>query len=751
MSNYQNPENNPRDPSSSQAPPQDDIDKKRILIIHDRFQFKGGAERLILILANALNADLMTEFWEPESFDKSEFKGKNLYILAQGEYPKIVWRYFRAQLNFLFKARNYVRNYDTIIFSGNNCLTAAFNCKFGTKKILYCHSPVRHVFDLWKLNRSEQKKIWKKIVYYNIGAYGIKLIYWIGLKMMNITIANSRNIKNRLQNFLFHKTDHVIYPPIDLDKFEYIDQKDYYLSFGRVERLKRITDIVQAFQQIPNKKLVIVSGGPDLEKIKKMAQNYDNIKVIGWVNDQELKQYIGHCIATIYVPIDEDFGMTPVESMAAGKPCVGVDEGGLKETIIDEKTGKFIPADYKISDLINAVNWMTPERALSMREDCEQHAQKFSAERFIKEMKKIIKTLKHKNIKTLGIDASRSIDSIQKTGVELVSDQLIKHMSNDQLPITNYQLLFYTPKPINWLPTENQKILKWPFKYLWTQIRLAWELLFHPPKKFFVPVHKIPFALYIIPNTLYKYTIIHDVAFLKNPELYSIFQRWYLNFDLKRCIKKCKKIFVPTKQVKQDILNYVDIYVDKIVVIPHGYNKRNKEYGIRDMEKKKQILYIGRVEEKKNIMNLIKSFKIFNQKYPDYKLVLAGRVGMNIKCQMLNIKLLGYISDEKKSELLQESTCLVLPSKEEGFGFPILEAWDYELPVLASNIPVLQEVGEDSCYFINPDSIQNIAKGLAQITENKNLQNDLIKKGSERLKKFSWQIAAEKYLNEILQ
>ena len=112
---------------------------KKILIIHDRFQFKGGAERLILILVNALQADLMTEFWEPESFDKEEFKGKNLYILDQGEYPQIVWRYFRAHFNFLFKTGKIIRQYDTVIFSGNNCLSASFpvrifelfkDCKF---------------------------------------------------------------------------------------------------------------------------------------------------------------------------------------------------------------------------------------------------------------------------------------------------------------------------------------------------------------------------------------------------------------------------------------------------------------------------------------------------------------------------------------------------------------------------------------------------------------------------------------------
>ncbi|MDD5290295.1 MAG: glycosyltransferase [Patescibacteria group bacterium] len=405
---------------------------RKILIIHDRFQFKGGAERLVLILANALKADLITEFWTPESFGipshynpsaidcglgTSPSKGEDsnhypllskegsadsnqsgvvvekklkLFILDKGEYPKIVWRYFRAHFNFIFKTRKIIRQYDTVIFSGNNCLSAAVNCKRGTRKIFYCHSPVRHVFDLWKLNKSEQKKAWKRIIYYNIGAHGIKFIYWLGLKMMNVTIANSENIKNRLWRFSHHKTDYVIYPPIDTEKFKWLGQGDYYFSWGRLERLKRIPDIVSAFQKMPDKKLVVVSGGPDLEKVRQMAVGHANIKIVGWVSDEELKNYLGNCLATIYIPIDEDFGMSPVESMAAGKPCLGVAEGGLLETIIDEKTGKFVPAKYTIDDIVSAVNYLTPEKCLSMRADCEAQAQKFSKEKFIEKMKEIV-------------------------------------------------------------------------------------------------------------------------------------------------------------------------------------------------------------------------------------------------------------------------------------------------------------------------------------------------------------------------
>lgn len=369
----------------------------KILIIHDRFQFRGGAERLILILARALKADLMTEFWiTADTFDKSEVPHQ-LFILDKGEAPWIVWRYFRAHLNYLFKTRQIIRRYDLIIFSGNNCLTASFHCRKKTKKILYCHSPVRHVFDLWKFARQEQTQLWKKIIYYDIGAWGIRLIYWLGLKQMDQIIVNSQTIKYRLQNFIHQKTNAVIYPPIDTQKFKWLEAGDYYLSFGRLERLKRIPDIIKAFQQLPDKKLIVISGGPDLDKVKKMAANYPNIQVIGWVSDAELANYIGRCRATIYVPINEDFGMTPLESMAAGKPCIGIHEGGLTETIIDEVNGKFIPANYSTTDIISAINWMTADRALAMKDNCIAQAQKFNESRFINQIKEAIQQVTTKN------------------------------------------------------------------------------------------------------------------------------------------------------------------------------------------------------------------------------------------------------------------------------------------------------------------------------------------------------------------
>ena len=357
----------------------------KTLIIHDRFMFRGGAERLILALARGLGADIATGFWsEQESFSKERVLHR-LYILGNPS-QKSGWRYLKFQWLFYFKTK-FIRDYDIVIFSGNNCLSAAHHVRPGVKKIFYCHTPVRHAYDLRDYYLSRMPW-WKRLIFRPL-TYMSKLVYNYGFRQMDVVIANSKNVQQRIKQYL--KADStVIYPPIQTDKFKWLGQQDYYLSFARVDKLKRVGDIVRAFQRLPDKKLIVCSGGDDLENIERLARGYQNIEIKGWVDDDELKRLVGNCIATLYIPLNEDFGMTPLESMSAGKPCIGVNEGGLKETIFDGQTGKFIPVDYKLGDIVRAVNWLNPQRALAMRLACERQAENFSTEKFIQHIKKII-------------------------------------------------------------------------------------------------------------------------------------------------------------------------------------------------------------------------------------------------------------------------------------------------------------------------------------------------------------------------
>ncbi len=136
--------------------------------------------------------------------------------------------------------------------------------------------------------------------------------------------------------------------------------------------------------------MVVVSDGPEFAMIKKKAQGMQNITIKGRVNDDELADLIGNCIGTIYIPRDEDFGMSPVESMAAGKPVIGVAEGGLLESVVDGETGLLMPGDPTVDDIIHAVAHLTQKKALGMREKCESRAQLFREEVFVEKMKKIL-------------------------------------------------------------------------------------------------------------------------------------------------------------------------------------------------------------------------------------------------------------------------------------------------------------------------------------------------------------------------
>jgi glycosyltransferase involved in cell wall biosynthesis len=148
--------------------------------------------------------------------------------------------------------------------------------------------------------------------------------------------------------------------------------------------------VVEAFQRLPEKRLIVTSGGPNEPRIRRLATEYDNIEVTGPVSETRLNRLMGTCIATVYIPRDEDFGMAPLESMAAGKPVIGVAEGGLLETVADGATGILIKPNPTTEDLMDAVLKMTPERALGMREACEERARLFRTEVFVEKMKEIV-------------------------------------------------------------------------------------------------------------------------------------------------------------------------------------------------------------------------------------------------------------------------------------------------------------------------------------------------------------------------
>ncbi len=423
---------------------------------------------------------------------------------------------------------------------------------------------------------------------------------------------------------------------------------------------------------------------------------------------------------------------------------------------------------------------------------------------------------------TIGIDVSRANED-EKTGVGWYAWHLIENLKKQETRNKGPKgedvfFIVYSREslkgelaklPENW----SNKVLHWPPKRFWTQIRLSLEMLFSPPDVLFVPAHVFPI---IHP----KKTImtVHDVAALKFSKSYNWFERWYTIWSAKTALKKLWKVIVPSEFTKGEVLKTLkleNIKTNKIKVVQHGYDKRYRKIETdNEIEinkvlnkyniKKPFLLSVGRWEEKKNTARLIESFDTLchlernerpqgeseverfvtgsNSKseqisplHPDYaslhrdygrndnnsnlQLVLVGKPGhgyekveeaLEKSPNKKDIIMPGYVDVEDLVYLMNAAEAFVFPSLYEGFGLPVLEALATGTPVVASKGTSLEEVGGEACVYVDPISVESIAKGINMALGDSQKRKAKSEKGLERVKDFSWEKCAEETLKVIL-
>lgn len=374
----------------------------------------------------------------------------------------------------------------------------------------------------------------------------------------------------------------------------------------------------------------------------------------------------------------------------------------------------------------------------------------------------------------IGIDASRANED-QKTGVGWYAWHLIrelKHFNTSTLQHFNTRepvsFVLYTREPLkgelaelseNW----TQKVLKWPLKKFWTQIRLSFEMLVNPPDVLFIPAHVFPI---IHP----KKTImtVHDIAAARFLKSYNWFERWYTIWSAKYAVKKLWRVIVPSEFVKRELASLCSGQVatcpygsEEIHVIPHGYDKRYErkyEKNISEILKKYDIkwpfiLSVGRLEEKKNTARIIEAFEKCRdaQQCVSTQLVLVGLRGYGyervrqaieeseFKSDILE---LGYVDSDDLPHIMSAAEVFVYPSLYEGFGLPVLEALVCGVPVVAGNGSALEEVGGDACIYVDTTNVDEIARAIQSARQNFSPES-----GFEQARKFSWEKCAKDTAN----
>jgi len=208
--------------------------------------------------------------------------------------------------------------------------------------------------------------------------------------LMDVVVANSRNVQSRLSRFLGCDSV-VVYPPVDTSSYRWVEDGDFYLSVARLEPLKRVGSVIDAFRGMPERQLVVASGGSESEQLRERAAGANNIRFTGWLEEQALQRLVGRARAVIYVPVDEDFGMSPVEAMAAGKPVIGVAEGGLLESVVSGETGLLVEGAPEPDRIQRAVEELERAGPRSMRAACELRARDFGSDSFIRSMRSILR------------------------------------------------------------------------------------------------------------------------------------------------------------------------------------------------------------------------------------------------------------------------------------------------------------------------------------------------------------------------
>lgn len=337
-----------------------------------------------MLLADSTQADMVYGFRIPDHPYFEIYHPGNCYDLHANSHRPL-WRQLKLLHGFK-SSTQFVKDYSNAIYSGSySPLTVLYNA--AKSNLLYCHTPPRFIYDKrdYYLTRMPS---WLRPLLHCFINY-LQPRYEEAVARMDVVVANSYAVKKRIHRYL-GRTAQVIYPPCDTTRFAWIGQQRYYLSSARLDALKQVDLCIKAFSKMPDRRLLVASGGAEINRLKKIAQDAPNIHFTGWVSESRLRDLIGNAIATIYLPRDEDFGMSPVESMAAGKPVIGVGAGGLLETVIHEETGLLLPTNFKLEHLISAVQRMTAARALKMRPDCERRAQLFCRNQFLDKMYTLI-------------------------------------------------------------------------------------------------------------------------------------------------------------------------------------------------------------------------------------------------------------------------------------------------------------------------------------------------------------------------
>ena len=355
----------------------------------------------------------------------------------------------------------------------------------------------------------------------------------------------------------------------------------------------------------------------------------------------------------------------------------------------------------------------------------------------------------------IGIDASRAV-VLPRTGTENYSLQLIRHLlalDTDH----RYRLYFNQPPTLDLLPLSPKVEFRViPFPRLWTHLRLSWEMARRPPDVLFVPAHVLPL---IHPQR--SVVTVHDLGYLHYPEAHRPFDRWYLHWSTRRHVRAACHLIADSQATRDDLIRHYGAAPERVTVVTPGCDEIfrpvtnairlaqvKKRYGIRG----DYLLHVGTLQPRKNLERLLEAFARLDG---ELQLVLAGKRGWLYDRIFRRVEELGlgdrvlfagHVPQEDLPALMSGARLLAMPSLYEGFGLPVVEAMACGTPVVCSNASSLPEVAGHAALLVDPLDVEALAATMERVLGDDKLRAELIERGFERARKFSWERCAHETL-----
>ncbi len=351
----------------------------KVALVHDHLNQIGGAEHVVLSMKKLWSqAPLYTLVCDPKKTRDffGDFRINTSFIqkfpLAMSHLRWYLWLMPAAIESFD------VSGYDVIISSAS-AFGKGVIAPPRSIHICYCHTPTRY---LWSDANTYLEEV---------GGGGVisrllplilnRLRMWDQLAAYRVDyfIANSKFVASRIARY-YNRESTVIYPPVDVKNYPRLSSRPYYALVSRLRPYKKVDLAIKAFNRL-RLPLVIIGGGEEMGKLRKMAGS--NITFLGFMPEKEKKKILAGARAFLH-PQEEDFGISAVEAMAAGTPVIAYGSGGALETVIQDETGVFFE-EQTWQSLADAV--IRSRRISFESERIKNHAEQFSEERFMKEMK----------------------------------------------------------------------------------------------------------------------------------------------------------------------------------------------------------------------------------------------------------------------------------------------------------------------------------------------------------------------------